>query len=122
MSTEPMTGEIRKGFVSESIRPLSGSFDAAAMARGEPGLPREFEWRDRTWRVATVLESWKTSGPCRNGASERYVRRHWSRIRTECGLIVTLYVDRQPKAGSSGKRRWWLFTVDSVPSDSDGAE
>lgn len=105
---------ITPGFVSEAIRPVAGSFDAAAMVRGEPGVPRAFDWRGRRWQVAAVEESWKTTGPCRNGSREKYVRRHWARVRTESGVTVTLYVDRQPRDRKK-RRRWWLFTVDTLP-------
>ena len=43
-------------FVSELIRPVAGSFDVGGMARGEPGLPSRFMWRDKEYAVAEVLE------------------------------------------------------------------
>ena len=48
-------------FVSEPIEPLGESFDAAAMGRGEPGLPERFRWRGRDIQVAAVLEKWNQS-------------------------------------------------------------
>lgn len=35
-------------FVSEVISPVVSTCDTSRMAIGEPGLPREFLWRDRT--------------------------------------------------------------------------
>lgn len=55
----------RRRFVSEAIFPVGASFDTSAMSVGEPGLPLRFIWRDTEYRVATVLEKWKTTGPCR---------------------------------------------------------
>jgi hypothetical protein len=44
-----------EAFVSEAVTPEAGSFDAAAMSRGEPGLPRAFTWRGRRFEVAEVV-------------------------------------------------------------------
>lgn len=38
-------------FISESITPIAGHFDSAAMGRGEPGLPAEFDWRGQTFKI-----------------------------------------------------------------------
>ncbi len=101
-----------ESFISEPIKPASGSFASAAMARGEPGLPAAFTWRDREYSVAQVLESWKSAGPDRDGGTERYVRKHWYRILTATGEVMTLYFDRQPPAGRSRSRqRWTLFSM-----------
>ena len=51
-------------FVSERIVPVAGTFDAAPMTRGEPGLPGRFVWREQEYAVAEVLEAWKETGPC----------------------------------------------------------
>lgn len=98
-------------FVSEPIRPVEGSFDAAGMVRGEPGLPRRFVWRDTEYTVAEVLEVWKEDGPCRSGSPEMYLRKHWFRIATDQGLEMTLYFERQPRSKRRSKARWWLYTV-----------
>jgi hypothetical protein len=63
-------------FVSEPIQPAAGTFDAAGMTRGEPGLPKQFTWRDQHYTVAEVIEAWKEDGPCRNGSPEMYLRKH----------------------------------------------
>jgi hypothetical protein len=98
-------------FVSEPITPVAGTFDSVGMTRGEPGLPRQFVWRDREYTVAEVLEVWKEDGPCRSGSSEMYLRKHWFRVVTEEGTEMTLYFERQPRSKRQGKTRWWLYTV-----------
>lgn len=104
--------DTEESFISEQIKPEAGTFDSAAMARGEPGLPAAFVWRGETYRVAGVLEFWKSTGPDSWGGTERYVRKHWYRIRTTTGETMTLYFDRQPPGGGSKSRqRWTLFSM-----------
>ncbi len=98
-------------FVSEPIKPVQGTFDPAGMTRGEPGLPKQFAWRDKEYTVTEVLEVWKEDGPCKSGSSEMYLRKHWFRVATEEGPEMTLYFERQPRSKSQGKTRWWLYTV-----------
>lgn len=100
-------------FVSEPIIPIPGTFDAAGMTRGEPGLPSRFLWRDQRYEVADVLEAWKESGPCRSGGGEMYLRKHWFKIRTGDGLEMTVYFERQPRTKRQTKKRWWLYTIDN---------
>jgi hypothetical protein len=99
-------------FVGELIRPVPGTFDAAMMARGSPGLPRKFVWRQHEYEVAELLQTRRSLGPCRHGSGEQYVRRHWFTVRTTNGATMTLYCDRQARRGQSAKARWWLFTTD----------
>ena len=111
MNDEPGI-DTEESFISEPIKPGSGSFASASMARGEPGLPAAFTWRDREYAVAQVLESWKSTGGDSWGGTERYVRKHWYRVRTTTGEIMTLYFDRQPPTGGSKSRpRWTLFSM-----------
>jgi hypothetical protein len=77
---EMVTAGPDEQLVSEPITPARGSFDAAAMARGEPGLPARFTWRGRVFVVLDLLETWKTSTPGQ-GCGELYLRRHWFRVR-----------------------------------------
>ncbi|MBN2450649.1 MAG: cytoplasmic protein [Lentisphaeria bacterium] len=108
MGTE--RGEPRERFVSEPIVPIPGSFLPGPMAVGEPGIPLRFRWRRREYEVARVLDTWKTTGACRNGSGERYVRRHGYRIETTDGTRMRIAFDRQPRAGRS-RRRWWLVAM-----------
>ena len=98
-------------FLGRAIDPVAGSFDTAAMSRGEPGLPRQFILDGKEIVVAGVIETWKTSGPCRHGSGEMYLRRHWWRIVTADGATMTLYCDRQAKDRKRPKARWWAFSV-----------
>ena len=98
-------------FVSEPIVPVSGTFDATAMTRGEPGLPSRFLWREQEYTTADVLEAWKETGPCRSGGPEQYLRKHWFKIRTDDGLEMTIYFQRQARTKRQDKKRWWLYTV-----------
>ena len=97
-------------FVSERISPVTDSFDTTAMTIGEPGVPMRFLWRKKEHRVARVVEKWKTTGDCRHGSGEQYVRRHWFRIRTEGGQEMVLYFDRQSRSRKPTER-WWLATM-----------
>ena len=99
-------------FIGESIQPVPGSFDNACMARGIPGVPREFFWRKKQYLTAAVISTWRSTGPCHHGSAEQYVRRHWFKIKTDSGDIMTIYFDK----GTHGKRKemgWHLFTVTS---------
>ena len=98
-------------FVSEEIQPVPGTFDASGMAAGEPGLPGRFLWQNREYAVADVLEKWKSTGRCRTGSEEYYVRRHWFRARVESGEIMTIYFERQPRSPRERLKRWWLYSV-----------
>jgi phosphoribosylglycinamide formyltransferase-1 len=96
-------------FVCEPLTPARGTGDPRAMARGEPGVPDRFTWRDREYRLVGVVESWKTSGPCRHGSGEVYLRRHWYRIVADPPAELVVYFDRQ--ARKPGKPRWWVHTA-----------
>ena len=99
-------------FISEPIKPVPGTFDTTAMTRGEPGLPGRFVWRDKEYTVADVLETWQQLGPDKGGGPERYLRKHWFKIRTEDGPEMTIYFERQARARRQSKTRWWLFTIE----------
>jgi hypothetical protein len=101
-------------FVSEPIVPVAGTFDAAGMSRGEPGLPGKFHWRGKEIIVAQQLERWKDHGDCRHGSGERYVRRHGYRVRIGDGSILRLYFQRSVGRGKlSPRARWWLHSIES---------
>ena len=100
--------------VSESIKPVPGTMDVSGMLRGEPGLPKRFVWRKEEYEVHEVLEKWKETSPCRSGSPERYVRKHWFRIRTTTGLEMKIYFERQARSAREAKSRWWLYTVSDV--------
>ena len=99
-------------FVSEQIKPDAGTADAAAMSRGQPGLPTGFTWRGRHYAIRGLLESWKQSEPCDHHSGERYYRKHFFRVVTDRGEIMTLYALRHVKLGQNPRSRWWLFKIE----------
>jgi hypothetical protein len=105
----PVPGSDRDRFVGEAIVPDEASFFAAGMAAGAPGLPRSFWWRGTYFSVLAVLEKWKESGDCRHGSGERYVRKHWYRVKTAEGPEMKIYFERQQR--SSGGSRWRLYSI-----------
>lgn len=96
--------------VSEAIKPVVATCDTARMATGEPGLPEEFVWRGQTIKIVAVLRTWRETGKCRHGSSERYVRKHWFEVDTISFGSMKIYFDRQPRGERKGGR-WWLFSV-----------
>ena len=86
-------------FIGEPIRPVPAAMDTRRMARGEPGLPLRFTWRGREYRIEVVLGCWKETGPCRSASDERYVRKHWFRVRTADGTEMKIYFERQARSG-----------------------
>jgi phosphoribosylglycinamide formyltransferase-1 len=106
------SGNAGAAFVCEPIVPVPGSGDSAGASRGEPGLPHAFDWQGRRYRLAGVVRAWKTSGPCRHGSGEMYLRRHWYRVLTDPPAIMTLYCDRQARTPGRPKARWWLYTIE----------
>ena len=95
-------------FVSEAIVPTPGSFDAAAMARGEAGVPREFTWRGTRYELTGVTSTWKSSTAERG---EMYLRRHWFAIQTRSGERMTIYCERQARNAKKPAQRWWLYSI-----------
>ena len=104
----------RKEFVSEAIDPVEGSFATSSMAAGEPGLPLRFRWHGTEYEVSRVLETWKTTGGCRSGGDEQYVRKHWFRVEVAGGTQMEIYFDRQPRS-RQGRQRWWLAAIMETP-------
>jgi len=97
-------------FVSEPIAPVPGTADIGAMARGEPGLPARFTWRDTEYAVKAVIKAWKSSS-CEGGTGKLYLRRHWYMIQTDPAYEMTIYCERQARNRRAPKSRWWLYSV-----------
>jgi len=99
--------------VSELITPYAGTSDAAGMARGEPGLPAGFTWRDERYDVVEQLAAWKESS--REGAraqGELYLRRHYFRLRMSDENVWVVYCLRQTPRSGNPKKRWFLYTIE----------
>lgn len=106
---------MKETFIGEAITPEDMSFSVSAMARGKPGIPRKFSWKGKGFSVMAVLEEWKECGNCRHGSGERYVRKHWFRIRTTGDLEMRIYFERQGR--SSGGSRWRLYSIRNAEPD-----
>jgi hypothetical protein len=102
----------KQTFVSEPLKPVTHSADTVAMAAGGPGLPHEFVWRGGTLRIAAVVRSWRETGPCKHGSSERYVRKHWFEVKTASNRTAKIYFERQSRGGKQDQR-WWLFSMEN---------
>ena len=102
-----MPSPVCERFVSESIIPLSL---APTAVTGEPCIPIRFRWRRTEYEIVRILDQWKTTGPCRNGSGEKYVRRHWYDIETADGSGMRIYFERNPRNAGS-RKRWWLATA-----------
>ena len=109
-------------FICEALTPVAGTGTAADMAHGEPGLPRLFTWRGQEYRITGVIQKWKSTGPCRNGSRELYLRRHWYKILTDPPMIMTIYCDRQAKNPKRPKARWWVYTIEQVANHNGSQE
>lgn len=97
-------------FISEPITPARRTGDVRAMARGEPGLPTRFMWRDTEYAVDEILKAWKSSSR-EGGTGELYLRRHWYTVRTDAGCEMTIYCERQARNRKAPKARWWLYSL-----------
>ena len=102
---------MKETFISESIKPCPGAFTTSALVSGAPGVPQSFVWRQTTYDVAAVLETWKETGPCSHGSHEVYVRKHGYRIITADGTKMTIYFERQARSSRQKKARWWLYSI-----------
>ena len=90
-------------FISEAIHPVV-----------EPGLPRQFRWRSEIVSIARVLGTWRETGPCHHGNSDRYVRKHWFEVLTDSGVKMKIYFERQPRSTKQKMERWWLFSSETL--------
>lgn len=102
--------------ISEPVIPLSHSFNAEAMASGIPGVPMSFVWRNTEYRVNTILSIEKSLRKCDRGSNEKYVDKHFFRIVTDTGEIMTLYRTR----GATKKDQWILYTIDTTNNKKTG--
>jgi hypothetical protein len=97
-------------FISESLTPLFEGESVQSYVPGEPVLPQGFEWRDKSYWIESVLQAWKEAGPCRSGASEIYLRKHWYRLQMTDHTEMEVYFERQARSARQRKARWWLYT------------
>jgi hypothetical protein len=105
---------VSQRFVSEAIVP-GGDFDVEKLARGEPGLPEFFVWRDETLRVAALRRTWRST---KSDRGDVYVKRHWFDVLLDDGKSAVVYFERQARRGTP---RWWLYTI-AGPEQESGAD
>ena len=108
-------------FISEAIQPVVETIDTSRMAAGEPGLPRQFRWRSQIVSITRVLKTWRETGPCHHGSSDRYVRKHWFEVLTDSGATMKIYFERQPRSARKKKEGWWLFSTERPAEQNAGA-
>jgi len=103
--------------LSQPLQPLPGSFDAKAMAYGEPGLPTVFKWAGKDFAVRSVLRRWKSDCADRtHGSSERYRDKFWYDLQMANGEIWRVYFDRQMRSRKV-TQRWILYAVLDVDEE-----
>ena len=109
---------MKERLISEPLQPLfsaaegrSRSAENEFQAVGEPMLPQRFAWRGEELAIAEVTERWKEYSRPGAAMQERYLRKHWYRIRTAEGQEMKIYFERQARSKSAAKQRWWLFSV-----------
>jgi hypothetical protein len=105
-----------ESFIGEPIVPKPGTFDTPRMATGEPGLPRVFRWRGAEYTIAGVMETWRSQEPgVGMDRKHLYVRKHFYRVKTTSGEVMTLYFDRKPPSGrGKSRQRWYLFSISTA--------
>jgi len=108
----------RDTFIGEPITPAAGSFDTSMMARGGPGIPRHFIWRGKDYEVLGLIDTWTSREPGKGmDKGYTYIRKHFYRVKTTTGEIMTLEFDRKPQ-GERGRRRWSLSSLET-PSEAE---
>ena len=101
---------MREELISEQLKPMLDQ-TVHAVVIGAPLLPAKFLWRKNEYEIREVLEMWKESGSCTHGSGERYVRKHWFRIRTTSGDEMKIYFERKARSARQVKRRWWIYSL-----------
>jgi Family of unknown function (DUF6504) len=109
---------VKERLVSEPLQPLfstaphpPGPVTDEFQAVGEPLFPERFVWRGEEHAVAEVIERWKEYSHPGATMPERYLKKHWYRIRTAAGQEMKIYFERQARSKAGAKQRWWLYSV-----------
>lgn len=109
---------MKERLVSEALQPVfaaagegTPSTSDEYQAVGEPLLPGGFIWRGEEQAVAEVIERWKEYSRPGVAMTERYLRKHWYRIRTAAGLEMKIYFERQARSKAGAMQRWWVYSV-----------
>jgi hypothetical protein len=102
---------VKESLISEAIEPLMEETAERPFLAGEPVLPSAFRWRGVVYRVETILDSWKEYTPGTRQMPDRYLRKHWFRVRVHDGTEMKIYFERHVRSKGTERARWWLFTV-----------
>lgn len=102
---------MKESLISEAIEPLMEETAELPFQAGEPILPSRFRWREREYRIETVLESWKQYSSGSVSMPEHYLRKHWFHIRTDDGSEMKIYFERKARSKGSERARWWIYTI-----------
>ena len=66
---------------------------------GEPAQPVSFIWRDEEFRIEEILRAWQDwgfpAGAPRRKAWNLRRHRNYFKVRTECGRVFEIYMDRK---------------------------
>jgi len=109
---------MKESLISQPLKPLfsgagenSGPGENEFQAVGEPMLPERFVWRGEEIVIAEVIERWKEYSHPGVTMPERYLRKHWYRIRAVAGREMKIYFERQARSKAGAKQRWWIYSV-----------
>jgi len=92
----------------ERIEPEVGTWDTAAMSRGEPGFPHVFSWRGTRYEVEALVRTWREVSSGDTPGVDQYVRRHGFEVRTKSGEVIRLIGERD---GRRRGGRWWIRAI-----------
>jgi hypothetical protein len=107
---------VKESLISEPIEPLLEELAERPFLAGEPALPSSFRWRGDVYRIESILESWKEYSTGSRSMPERYLKKHWFRLRVSGGTEMKIYFERSVRSKGGAKTRWWLYTV-AAPDD-----
>ena len=111
--------------------PIEVQFDVDPTLSKRPTCPSAFIWREETYRIVEMLETWvdysRRGRMARNmmpahamTASRRGswgVGRFHFRVRVEDGRIFDIYYDRAPNSAGDRKGHWFLLGERRIPSN-----
>ena len=115
---------MKESLISEAIEPILDDVADLPIQTGEPVLPKRFRWRRATYRIESVLETWKQYSGGSQSMPEHYLRKHWFHVTARKEVVrndpaaafspegateMKIYFERQARSKASA--RWWIYTV-----------
>lgn len=109
--------------------PIEVHFDQPPLHSKSPGCPDHFTWRDETFQVVEMLQTWddyrRRGRMAQNMRPEHAARarqrgswgvgRFYFRVRTDSGRIFDIYYDRAPKNADDRVGMWQLYREITTP-------